>query len=145
MSIPQRSGARTISVGPEQRELLRVQILTVLSFRHGAFEDVFSLTPSELLAVAELFGDAFAVLDATGWTTQGDEATIEVRLTPVLVAELHRNVEDLHQTISDHRDARGDTDSAAERSDIDRAIAGHRRSISGLAALLAAYGRVAQG
>jgi hypothetical protein len=135
MSTPQRNDARVISVGPEHRELLRVQSLAVLSFNHEGFEDIIDADPSEAIATATIFRDAFAVLDAVGWTAAVSNEPTDIPLTAGHVAQLHRLRADLALAVVDHM-VSGDAASASTACTCQQLS-----TIEGLGSVLAAYRR----
>lgn len=134
MSTPQRNDARVISVGPEHRELLRVQSLAVLSFNHEGFEDIIDADPAETIATATIFRDAFAVLDAVGWTAAISDNPTNVPLTAGHVTQLRRLRSDLALAVVDHMvsaDAAPASSACATRQQL--------RTFEGLGGVLAAY------
>ena len=139
MSTPQRNDARVISVGPDHRELLRVQSLAILSFNHEGFEDIIDADPAEVIALATIFRDAFAVLDAVGWTATVSHDPTNVPLTAGHVTQLRRLRSDLALAVAD----RLASDRAAHVSTacITRC---QLSTIEGLGTLFAAYRTVVQ-
>jgi hypothetical protein len=68
MGTAQRNDARLIPVDPQLGDILRTQTLVVLEANHHHFEDIGTLSASAQRALATIYRDAFAVLDALGWT-----------------------------------------------------------------------------
>jgi hypothetical protein len=94
MSTAQRNDACLISVGPEQADVLRHQTLVVLEVNHYYFEDLLDFGPEAQHALSVIYRDAFAVLDALGWTPDPALGTVEVPLTCGHVEQLrHRRYE----------------------------------------------------
>jgi hypothetical protein len=67
MSAPQGSSACRIEVDPSTADVLRIEAKKVLMFNHDPFEDFLDYVPSRQLALADVFRDATAVIDALGW------------------------------------------------------------------------------
>jgi hypothetical protein len=69
-------------------------------FNHEPFEDFLDYIPTKQLALADIYRDATAVIDAIGWDP--DTAThterVEVPLTPGHIQQLHRRRCDLLDT-----------------------------------------------
>ena len=67
MSAPQGNYACRITVDPSTADVLRVEAKKVLMFNHEPFEDFLDYVPAKQLALADIFRDATAVIDALGW------------------------------------------------------------------------------
>jgi hypothetical protein len=141
MSIAQRNGVRIVAVLPSLHDVLRQQTFAILEFTHEPFEDFRLLKPAERHATATVFRDAFAVLDAIGWTPQPCAGTVDVPFTPGHLAQLRRLRDDLTTAITD-RLAPGDepTDPTARRA-LTRASIDDRRAAQGLEEVLEACER----
>jgi hypothetical protein len=100
MSAPQGSFACRITVDPSTADVLRVEAKKVLMFNHEPFEDYLDYIPARQLALADVYRDATAVIDALGWdpdtTTHQDR--VEVPLTTGHVQQLHLRRCDLLDT-----------------------------------------------
>jgi hypothetical protein len=139
MSTPQRNDARVISVGPDHRELLRVQSLAVLSFNHEGFEDIIDAEPAEAIGLATIYRDAFTVLDAVGWTAATSNDPKDVPLTAGHVTQLRRLRSDLALAVVDHM-ASGDAASASTAMATRQQLS----TIEGLGGVLATYRRLVE-
>jgi hypothetical protein len=91
MSAPQGSSACRITVDPSTADVLRVEAKKVLMFNHQPFEDFLDYVPAKQLALADVFRDATAVIDALEWDPEGvsHAESVEVPLTASHVAQLH--------------------------------------------------------
>jgi hypothetical protein len=100
MSAPQGSFACRITVDPSTAAVLRVEAKKVLMFGHEPFEDFLDYVPAKQLALADVFRDATAVIDALGWDpdTSPDRDNVQVPLTRGHVEQLHRRRGDLLDT-----------------------------------------------
>jgi hypothetical protein len=67
MSTPQGNSACRISVDPSTADVLRIETKKVLMFNHDPFEDFMDYVPTKQLALADVYRDATAVIDALGW------------------------------------------------------------------------------
>ena len=100
MSAYQGSPACRITVDPSTADVLRVEAKKVLMFNHEPFEDYLDYVPARQLALADVFRDATAVVDAIGWDpdTATQAASVEVPLTRSHIEQLHRRRSDLLDT-----------------------------------------------
>jgi hypothetical protein len=100
MSAPQGNSACRITVDPSTADVLRIEAKKVLMFNHDPFEDFLDYIPARQLALADIFRDATAVIDALGWDpeTEAGTETVEVPLTSGHVQQLHRRRCDLLDT-----------------------------------------------
>jgi hypothetical protein len=100
MSAHQGSFACRITVDPSTADVLRVEAKKVLMFNHEPFEDFLDYVPTKQLALADVFRDATAVVDALGWDpeTSTQKGRVEVPLTTSHVQQLHRRRCDLLDT-----------------------------------------------
>jgi hypothetical protein len=100
MSTPQGSFGCRITVDPSTADVLRIEAKKVLMFNHEPFEDYLDYIPTKQLALADVYRDATAVIDALGWdpdTTTHTES-VEVPLTPGHIQQLHARRCDLLAT-----------------------------------------------
>jgi hypothetical protein len=100
MSAHQGSSACRIQVDPSTADVLRIEAKKVLMFNHDPFEDFLDYIPTKQLALADIYRDATAVIDALGWdpdTTTHNDA-VEVPLTTDHIQQLHRRRCDLLDT-----------------------------------------------
>ena len=69
-------------------------------FNHEPFEDFLDYVPTKQLALADVFRDATAVIDALGWDADSgpQQDAVEVPLTSGHVQQLHRRRCDLLDT-----------------------------------------------
>jgi hypothetical protein len=100
MSAPQGSSGCRISVDPSTADVLRVEAKKVLMFSHEPFEDYLDYVPSKQLALADIFRDATAVVDALGWDPETITRTesVEVPLTTGHIEQLQHRRCDLLDT-----------------------------------------------
>jgi hypothetical protein len=100
MSAHQGSPACRITVDPSTADVLRDEAKKVMMFNHDPFEDFLDYVPTKQLALANVFRDATAVIDALGWdpdTTQHTD-NIKVPLTRGHIEQLHHRPCDLLDT-----------------------------------------------
>jgi hypothetical protein len=100
MSTPQGNDACRITVDPSDADVLRIEAKKVLMFNHEPFEDFLDYVPARQLALADIYRDATAVIDALGWDPDAaaNQDSIEVPLTPGHIQELHGRRCDLLDT-----------------------------------------------
>ncbi len=100
MSTPQGNSSCRIAVDPSTADVLRVEAKKVLMFNHEPFEDFLDYTPPKQLALADVFRDATAVIDALGWDpdTNPPVESVEVPLTRGHIEQLHHRRCDLLDT-----------------------------------------------
>ena len=100
MSAHQGSPACRISVDPSTADVLRVEAKKVFMFNHVPLEDFLDYVPAKQLALADIFRDATAVIDALGWDPDAvaHRESIELPLTLGHVQQLHRRRCDLLDT-----------------------------------------------
>ena len=100
MSAHQGNSACRIPVDPSDADVLRIEAKKVLMFNHEPFEDFLDYIPTKQLALADIYRDATAVIDALGWDpdTITQHESIEVPLTPGHVEQLHKRRSDLLDT-----------------------------------------------
>jgi hypothetical protein len=91
MSAHQGSPACPIMVDPSTADVLRVEAKKVLMFNHEPFEDYLDYTPPKQLALADVYRDATAVIDALGW-----DPDTNPRPESVVVPLTHGHIEQLH-------------------------------------------------
>jgi hypothetical protein len=100
MSTPQGNSACRISVDPSTADVLRIEAKKVLMFNHDPFEDFLDYIPTKQLAIADVYRDATAVIDALGWDPEMVPHTdsVEVPLTRGHIEQLHERRCDLLAT-----------------------------------------------
>jgi hypothetical protein len=100
MSTPQGNPACRITVDPPTADVLRVETKKVLMFNHDPFEDFMDYVPTKQLALADVYRDATAVIDALGWDPEMAPHTddFEVPLTRGHIDQLHERRCDLLAT-----------------------------------------------
>lgn len=129
MSTQQRNDACLIAVDPSTADILRHQTLVVLEANHHLFEDLLLFGPEAQLALSVIYRDAFAVLDAIGWSSNPAAGALDVPLTDGHIDQLHRRRLDLGHTNINRLDqldtATTDDEATATRDaiDTDRAAA----------------------
>ncbi len=97
MSAPQGSFGCRITVDPSTADVLRLEAKKVLMFNHDPFEDFLDYVPAKQLALADVYRDATAVIDALGWDADTDapRSDVEVPLTAGHIQQLHKRRADL--------------------------------------------------
>ncbi len=97
MSAPQGSYGCRITVTTSDAEVLRDEAKKVLMYNHEEFEDFLDHVPVKQLALADIFRDATAVIDALGWDPRLNppRETFKVPLTPAHIEQLHKGRTDL--------------------------------------------------
>ncbi len=100
MSTPQGNHACRISVDPSTADVLRIEAKKVLMFNHDPFEDFLDYVPTKQLALADIYRDATAVIDALGWDPEmvPHADSVEVPLTRGHIEQLHERRCDLLAT-----------------------------------------------
>ena len=140
MSAHQGSPACRISVDPSTADVLRDEAKKVLMFNHDPFEDFLDYRPAKQLALADIFRDATAVIDALGWDPDRNPhvESIEVPLTRGHIEQLHHRRCDLLDTNLDLL-----TDIGADRHHnaiVMAEIHHNRRGVEGLNRVFNSYG-----
>jgi hypothetical protein len=97
MSAPQGSYGCRITVTTSDADVLRAEAKKVLMFNHEEFEDFLDYVPVKQLALADIFRDATAVIDALGWDPRINppRTTFNVPLTHGHIQQLHKQRTDL--------------------------------------------------
>jgi hypothetical protein len=100
MSAHQGSSACRIQVDPSTADVLRIEAKKVLMFNHDPFEDFLDYIPTKQLALADVYRDATAVIDALGWDSDSEpqRESVEVPLTFAHIRQLHHRRCDLLDT-----------------------------------------------
>ncbi|HEX5922683.1 MAG TPA: hypothetical protein VFY45_02550 [Baekduia sp.] len=100
MSAHQGSSGCRITVDPTTADVLRIEAKKVLMFNHEPFEDFLDYIPTKQLALADIFRDATAVIDALGWDPDTDvqRDRVEVPITAGHIEQLHKRRCDLLDT-----------------------------------------------
>jgi hypothetical protein len=100
MSAHQGSPACPIMVDPSTADVLRVEAKKVLMFNHEPFEEFLDYVPAKQLALADIYRDATAVIDALGWDPDSAAQTesVVVPLTRGHIEQLHCRRSDLLDT-----------------------------------------------
>jgi hypothetical protein len=139
MSAHQGSYACRITVDPSDADVLRVEAKKVLMFNHQPFEDFLDYVPVKQLALADIFRDATAAIDAVGWDPDINPPrdTFNVPLT-------HGHIEQLHKRRADLLDTNLDllTDIGADKDDnatVMNDIYANRHSVEALNRVFDAY------
>ncbi|HEX5925501.1 MAG TPA: hypothetical protein VFY45_16835 [Baekduia sp.] len=139
MSAPQGSFGCRITVDPSTADVLRIEAKKVLMFNHEPFEDFLDYVPTKQLALADIFRDATAVIDALGWDpdTNVPQARVEVPVTADHIQQLHKRRCDLLDTNLDLlEDIGADAESLAF---IMAEIHANRRSVEAINRIFDAY------
>ena len=100
MSAQEGSSACRITVSPSDADVLRTEAKKVLMFNHEPFEDFLDYVPVKQLALADVYRDATAVIDAVGWDPDicVPFRSVEVPLTRSHIEQLHTRRADLLDT-----------------------------------------------
>jgi hypothetical protein len=100
MSTHQGNSACPITVDRPTANVWRLEAKKVLMFNHEPFEHYLDYLPSRQLALADIFRDATAVIDAVGWDpdTTNQAESVEVPITTGHVQQLHKRRCDLLDT-----------------------------------------------
>jgi cytolysin (calcineurin-like family phosphatase) len=141
MSAHQGNSACRITVDCPVADVWREEAKKVLMFNHEPFEDYLDYVPAKQLALADIFRDATAVIDALGWDPEAiaeQDGGFEVPLTFRHIQQLHHRRTDLLDTNLDLlTDIGADNDvNALIMADIHA----NRRGVEALNHILDAYG-----
>ncbi|HEX5925567.1 MAG TPA: hypothetical protein VFY45_17165 [Baekduia sp.] len=139
MSAPQGNSACPITVDRPTADAWRLEAKKVLMFNHEPFEDYLDYLPPRQLALADIFRDATAVIDAVGWdpdTTQQTKS-IEVPITSSHIQQLHKRRCDLLDTNLDLLEDIGDD--AEDLAIIMADIHANRRAVEAINRILNTY------
>src|SRR5262245_58565370 len=100
MNAHQGTSACLITVDRQVADVWRTEAKKVLMFNHEPFEDYLDYIPTRQLALADIFRDATAVIDALGWDPDAPEHQRgrEAPLTAGHVQQLHKRRADLLDT-----------------------------------------------
>jgi hypothetical protein len=142
MSTQQRNSACLVRVDPSTVDVLRRQTLVVLEANHYFFEELPEFGPEAQFALSVIYRDAFAVLDAIGWSPDPAAGPVDVPLTDGHIDQLRRCSYDLRVTNinrSDQLDAATAQKAAAIRADLDA----NRSAVRTLDRLFSDYASVA--
>ncbi len=139
MSAPQGSYGCRITVTTSDADVLRVEAKKVLMFNHEEFEDFLDYVPVKQLALADIFRDATAVIDAVGWDPRINppRETFKVPLTHGHIEQLHKQRTDL---LDHNLDLISDIGADLEfNAIITSQIHANRRSVEALNRIFSAY------
>jgi hypothetical protein len=141
MSAPQGSYGCRITVTTSDADVLRAEAKKVLMFNHEEFEDFLDYVPVKQLALADIFRDATAVIDALGW-----DPRINPPRTSFQVPLTHGHIEQLHKGRTDLLDHNLDllTDIGADRefnAIVMSEIHNNRHSVEALNRIFDAYSK----
>jgi hypothetical protein len=139
MSAHQGIPACLITVDPSVADMWRVEAKKVLMFNHEPFENYLDYVPAKQLALADVYRDATAVIDALGWDPDTDvqQDRVQVPLTSGHIQQLHKRRCDLLDTNLDLlEDIGNDTDDLAI---IMADIHANRRSVETINHILDSY------
>jgi hypothetical protein len=129
MSTQQRNSDCLLSVDPSTVDVLRRQTLVVLEANHYFFEEILEFGAEAQHALSVIYRDAFAVLDAIGWSSEPAVGPADVPLTGGHIDQLRRCSYDLRVTNinrSDQLDAASNHEATAIRAGIDANLAAVR-------------------
>jgi hypothetical protein len=139
MSAHQGSSGCHITVDASTADVLRVEAKKVLMFNHEPFEDFLDHVPTRQLALADVYRDATAVIDALGWDPGAETRpeSVRVPLTAGHIQQLHKRRCDLLDTNLDLLGEIGADDQAYAR--VMAEIHANRHGVEGLNRVLDAY------
>ena len=139
MSAPQGNCACPITVDRLTADAWRLEAKKVLMFNHEPFEDFLDYLPAKQLALANIYRDATAIIDTTGWDpgTAQQAEHVEIPITPSHAQQLHKRRCDLLDT---NLDLLEDIGNDAEDLRIIMAdIHANRRAVEAINRILGAY------
>jgi hypothetical protein len=129
MSTKQRNDACVVAVDSSTADVLPQQTLVVLEANHYFFEEILEFGPEAQFALAKIYRDAFAVMDAVGWRRPEDPPeTVDVPITPGHAEQLFRRRYDLGHANIDRLAVRDAEPDGQARAEIDAAIAADRNA-----------------
>ena len=139
MSTQQRNHACLVPVDPSTADILRRQTLVILEANHYFFEELLEFGAEAQFALSVIYRDAFAVLDAIGWSPNPDATTIDVPLTDGHIEQLRRCRFDLGVTNINRLDLLDAATSEEEAASIRTAVDADRTAAQALDRLLSGY------
>src|SRR5215218_152001 len=100
MSAHQGIPACLITVDRQVADAWRTEAKKVLMFNHEPFEDFLDYMPAKQLALANIYRDATAVIDALGWDPDKcpPREGVEIPVTAGHIQQLHKRRGDLLDT-----------------------------------------------
>src|SRR3977135_1976987 len=100
MSAQEGSFGCRITVDPSTADVLGGEAKKFLMFSHQPFEDFLDYVPVKQLALADIYRDATAVIDALGWApdTTTHTKSVKVPITAGHIHQLHKRRCDLLDT-----------------------------------------------
>ncbi|HET6509390.1 MAG TPA: hypothetical protein VFG42_21510 [Baekduia sp.] len=140
MSTQQRNHACLVPVDPSTVDVLRRQTLVVLEANHYFFEELLNFGPEAQIALSQIYRDAFAVLDAIGWSQDPAAGHLDVPLTDGHIDQLRRCSYDLRVT-NINRSDQFDTATAQEAAAIRDDLAANLAAVHTLDHLFSDYTR----
>jgi hypothetical protein len=144
MSTAQRNDACLVPVDPSTADVLRHQTLVVLEANHYYFEEILEFGPEAQYALSVIYRDAFAVLDAIGWSADpAASTTVDVPLTNGHIEQLRRCRLDLGHTNINRLDLLDTVNTEEAASSIRADIATDRTAAQLLDRLFGRFGEVA--
>lgn len=141
MSTPEPSPVTMISVEPWLADVLRRQTLVTQKVNHHAFARLRDLEPDAQFALAGIYRDAFAVMEAIGWEPDPDAGPVEVPLTAGHVEQLYRRRYDLGTTNFVRLEALAEAVTPEVAASIRADLEADRLAAQGLDRLFAEYDR----
>jgi hypothetical protein len=141
MSTPEPSPATIITIEPWLADVLRRQTLVTQKVNHHAFARLRDLAPDEQFALAGIYRDAFAVMEAIGWEPDADCGPVEVPLTAGHIEQLYRRRYDLGAINFDRLDALADAPTPEAAAVLRADIEADRLAAQALDRLFADYDR----
>jgi hypothetical protein len=141
MSTPEPSPTTTITVEPWLADVLRYQTLVIQKVNHHAFARLRELEPEAQFALAGIYRDAFAVMEAIGWEPDPDSGPVEVALTAGHIEQLYRRRYDLGAINFARLDALADAPTPEAAATIRADLEADRLAAQALDRLFADYNR----
>lgn len=141
MSTPEPSPVTTITIEPWLADVLRRQTLVTQKVNHHAFARLRDLEPAGQYALAGIYRDAYAVMEAIGWESDPDSGPVEVPLTAGHIEQLHRRRYDLGAINFERLDALAEAPTAEAAAILRADIEADRLAAQALDRLFADYDR----
>lgn len=143
MSTQQPNSACLVPVDPSTADVLRRQTLIILEANHYYFEEILEFGPEAQHALSVIYRDAFAVLDAIGWSPDADPRSVAVPLTYGHIDQLRRCCYDVRVTNINRCERLDTAESTEEAAAIRTVIEADRTVVLRLERLLDAFTRAA--
>jgi hypothetical protein len=141
MSTPEPSPVTIITIEPWLADVLRRQTLVTQKVNHHAFARLRDLEPAAQFALAGIYRDAYAVMEAIGWEPDPDCGPVDVPLTAGHIEQLYRRRYELGALNFERLDALAEAPTAEAAATIRADIEADRLAAQALDRLFAEYDR----